>query len=263
MLKNKKIKKFDFSDLRLAATGGDGMTLEIEDQMNAFFKRHNSEAIMINGYGMTELCSTATTNYSFAVKRGSIGIPMPMNLVKIVKNGTYEEQKYNEIGELCIYSPCPMIGYYKKSKETNELIKVHPDGLQWIHSGDLGYIDEDGFVFITGRIKRIILTSYTEIPSKIFPDRIEKIIMQHSQVFQCCVVSISHPKYQFVTKAYIVLKEGNRGKEAAILEEIKRLCVDNLPEYSHPFSFSFKDSLPLTSVGKVDWRALEREGIQD
>lgn len=129
LLLNKKIKKSDFSNLRLAAAGGDGMTLEIEDQMNTFFKTHNSEAILINGYGMTELCSAAITNYSFAVKRGSIGIPMPINSIKIVKAGTYEEQKYNEIGEICIYSPCPMIGYYKKLKETNELIKVHPDGM--------------------------------------------------------------------------------------------------------------------------------------
>ena len=263
LLLSKKIKKSDFSNLRLAAAGGDGMTLEIEDQMNAFFKTHNSEAILINGYGMTELCSAAITNYSFAVKRGSIGIPMPINSVKIVKAGTYEEQKYNETGEICIYTPCPMIGYYKKLKETNELIKVHPDGLSWTHSGDLGYVDEDGFVFITGRIKRIILTSYTEIPSKIFPDRIEKVIMRHPQVFQCCVVSAPHPKYQFVTKAYIVLKKGNEEKEKVIQEEIKRLCTDNLPEYSIPFSYSFKESLPLTAVGKVDWKTLEKESAQE
>lgn len=257
LLLDRKIRKSDFSNLRLAASGGDGMTLEIEDQMNAFFKTHNSEAIMINGYGMTELCSAAITNYSFAVKRGSIGIPMPINSVKIVNPETHEEQKYNVIGEICIYSPCSMIGYYKKSKETDELIKVHSDGLRWLHSGDLGYIDEDGFVFITGRIKRIILTSYTEIPSKIFPDRIEKIIMQHPQVFQCCVVSDPHPKYRFVTKAYIVLKKGNREKEKVIQEEIEKLCIDNLPEYSVPFSYSFKETLPLTAVGKVDWRELE------
>lgn len=261
LLLDKKIKrdKTDFSELRLAAAGGDGMTVEIEDVMNTFFKTHNSKAVMINGYGMTELCSAAITNFSFAVRRGSIGIPMPVNIVKIVEPETEKELKYNEIGEICICSPCPMIGYYKNREATNELIRIHSDGLRWVHSGDLGYVDEDGFVFITGRMKRIILTSYTEIPSKIFPDRIEKVIMQHPDVFQCCVVSDPHPQYRFVTKAHIVLRKRNEKDKKEIEKEVRQICMDNLPEYSVPFSYYFRESLPLTAVGKVDWMALEKE----
>lgn len=259
LLQSRKMRKADLSNLRLAAAGGDGMTLEIEKKMNEFFKEHNSNAVMINGYGMTELCSTATTNYNFAHKENSIGIPMPFNLVKIVEQDTCKELKYGEIGEICIYSPYPMRGYYNNDEATKEILKMHNDGKCWVHSGDLGYVDDDGFVFITGRIKRIILTSYTEIPSKIFPDQIEKVIMTHPAVFQCCVVSDPHPKYRFVTKAYIVLYEEYCERADDIRTEIEQLCKRNLPDYSIPFSYCFKKALPLTAVGKVDYRALEKE----
>ena len=227
-------------------------------KLDAFLTSHHSKALIHNGYGMTEVCASAICAWDYAIREGSIGIPMPYNNVKIVEPETDRELGYGEIGEVCISSPSVMLGYYKNEGATNDLIRTHSDGCKWVHSGDLGYIDEDGFVFLTGRIRRIILTSYTEIPSKIFPDQIEKVILKHPAVFQCCVVSDPHPKYKFVTKAHIVLKDGFTNQEE-LKSQIESLCKENLPDYSIPFSYCFRSELPLTAVGKVDWRKLEEE----
>lgn len=259
LLTDKKAQNADLSFVRIAGAGGDGMTIEIEKQMNAFLKEHGSKAIMLNGYGLSELCSTATSCFDKASKLGSIGIPQPLTLAKIVEPESEQEKTYGEIGEICICSPSLMIGYYNNEEATKEMVKVHADGKKWVHTGDLGYMDEDGFAFLTGRIRRIILTSYTEIPSKIFPDRIEKVIMKHPAVFQCCVVSEPHPQYKAVTCAHIVLKPEFASNADCLREEINALCHENLPDYSCPFSFVFRDSLPLTAVGKVDYRSLEKE----
>lgn len=258
LLTSKKARRADFSFLRIAGAGGDGLTVELQNQLDDFLSSHNSKALIHNGYGMTEVCASAICAWDYAVREGSIGIPMPYNNVKIVEPETDNELGYGEIGEVCISSPSVMLGYYKNEQATNELIRKHSDNCKWVHSGDLGYIDEDGFVFLTGRIRRIILTSYTEIPSKIFPDQIEKVILKHPAVFQCCVVSDPHPKYKFVTKAHIVLRDGFTIQEE-IQTQIIKLCKENLPDYSIPFSFCFRDELPLTAVGKVDWRKLEEE----
>lgn len=259
LLTSKKAQKADFSFIRIAGAGGDGLTVELQNQLDEFLRTHGSNALIHNGYGMTEVCASAICAWDYAVREGSIGIPMPYNNVKIVEPETESELTYGEIGEVCISSPSTMLGYYKNDEATNDLIKIHSDNHKWVHSGDLGYVDEDGFVFLTGRIRRIILTSYTEIPSKIFPDQIEKVIMKHPAVFQCCVVSDPHPKYKFVTKAHIVLNKEFAEKETIVQNEIEQLCRDNLPEYSVPFSYCFKQELPLTAVGKVDWRKLEEE----
>lgn len=258
LLTNKKAQKADFSYLRLAGAGGDGLSVELEQSLNSFLNSHGSAAKILNGYGMTEVAAAAADSVR-AIKSGTVGIPYVKNVFKAVKPDSTEELPYNEVGEICIHSPSLMLGYYNNEQATNELVKVHADGKKWVHTGDLGYIDEDGFITITGRIRRIILTSYTEIPSKIFPDRIEKVLMQHSAVFQCCVVSEPHPQYKAVTRAHIVLKPEYKGQEDILEKEINDLCHKNLPDYSCPFSYCFRQSLPLTAVGKVDWRKLEEE----
>lgn len=260
LLSDKKARKADFSFIRIAGAGGDGMTVEIEEEMNAFLKAHGSKSVMLKGYGLSELCSTAVACFDKASKPGSVGIPQPLTLAKIVEPETEQEKRYGQIGEICICSPSLMLGYYRNNDATSEMVKEHADGRTWVHTGDLGYMDEDGFVFLTGRMRRIILTSYTEIPSKIFPDRIERVIMKHPAVFQCCVVSEPHPQYKAVTRAHIVPKPEYMGNYHELQEEINTLCHQNLPDYSCPFSYSFRESLPLTAVGKVDWIKLEEEG---
>lgn len=261
LLKDKNAQKRDFSNIRLAAAGGDGLTTDVQKKVTAFLEEHNSNAKLLNGYGMTELCSVAISNFDFAMKPGSIGIPMPKVIVKIVNPETLEEMKYGESGEICVRSSCEMLGYYKNKIATDDLIRIHGDNLKWLHTGDLGYVEEDGFVYMTGRIRRIILTTYTEIPAKIFPDEIEKIIQKHSAVESCCVVKVSHFKYGYVSAAYIVLNDKVKYDCEKIEEELRELCHKNLPEYACPFEYRFRQSLPLTTVGKVDWKRLEEESI--
>lgn len=258
-LQNEKMKGKDLSFLRIAGAGGDGMTPEIERDVNEFLDTHGSRARMLNGYGLTETCSNGISSFDGIIKSGSVGIPFPKVIVKVVNPDTYEELTYNQEGEVCINTDCMMNEYYKNAEATKDIIRTHNDGMKWVHTGDLGHIDEDGFVFLTGRMRRIILTSYTAIPSKIFPDRIESVIMEHPAVFQCCVISIPHEKYAHVTEAHIVLKNEYKDSAGLILKEIQEKCKDELPDYSVPFSYKYKESLPLTAVGKVDWRLLEEE----
>lgn len=257
LLSSDKLKNADLSCIKLAAAGGDGMTLELENKLNDFLEQHGSTAKILNGYGLTEVCSASVASAMYARKLGSVGQPYIHNQLKIVEPNTTTELKYDQQGEICINTPCMMLGYYKNEKATADMVKVHPDGLKWVHTGDLGHIDEDGFLFVTGRIRRIILTSYTEIPSKIFPDYIEEVISRHPSVKQCCVISEPHPKYEKVAGSYIVLASGQATDNMSVEEEIKQLCKNELPEYSRPFFYHFVDELPLTPVGKVDYRRLE------
>lgn len=257
LLSSNKLENADLSHIKLAAAGGDGMTLELENMLNDFLEQHGSDAKILNGYGLTEVCSASVASAMYARKLGSVGQPYIHNQIKIVEPNTTNELKYNQQGEVCINSPCMMLGYYKNEDATAEMIKVHPDGLKWVHTGDLGHIDEDGFLFLTGRIRRIILTSYTEIPSKIFPDYIEEVISRHPSVKQCCVISEPHPMYEKVAGAYIVLASKQGTDKQFVEEQIKQLCENELPEYSRPFFYHFVDALPLTPVGKVDYRRLE------
>lgn len=257
LLSSGKLENADLSHIKLAAAGGDGMTLELENKLNDFLQKHGSDAKILNGYGLTEVCSASVASAMYARKLGSVGQPYIHNQIKIVEPNTTKELKYNQQGEICINSPCMMLGYYRNEKATADMVKVHPDGLKWVHTGDLGHIDEDGFLFLTGRIRRIILTSYTEIPSKIFPDYIEEVISRHPSVKQCCVISEPHPKYEKVAGAYIVLTFKQEADKQFVEGEIKQLCEKELPEYSRPFFYHFVDALPLTPVGKVDYRRLE------
>ena len=151
-----------------------------------------------------------------------------------------------------------MLEYLNNPVATQELIHIHEDGMKWLHTGDLGYVDEDGVVYIVGRIKRIILTEYKGFPSKIFPNNVEKEINKHEAVDNSCVVSMNKSESCIKLKAYVLLKNDCETDRRQIEEELKQLCKETLPEYSLPFRYEFVDSFPLTPVGKVDYKALER-----
>ena len=247
------------SFLEVVASGGDSLCPSNEQSLNEFFANHNSSARVSQGWGCTELGSSAVVNFGNISLVGSIGIPMSQIICKIVDPATLEEQKYGAEGEICVTGPSLMIGYYNNQKQTDEMIKIHSDGMRWLHTGDLGYIDENGFIFLKGRLKRIMITKGADgIPTKLFPDRIERAILLHQNVNQCCVVGIPDEDRVNIPKAVIILTD-KKVNQHIIEEEISTICRRELPSYMQPEIIKFVDNFPRTSANKVDYRKLAEE----
>lgn len=253
LTQNNNIKNFDLSFLKMAICGGDMLPKKLEDRVNAYFEEHNSKAKITQGYGMTEALAAVCLGISDINKSGSIGIPLPGNNIKIINPSTRKTNPYNVVGEICINTKALMMGYLNNEAETNQALQIHDDGHVWLHSGDLGYMDEDGFIFCKGRIKRMIITSGYNV----YPSHIEEVIQSHPAVLQCTVVGVPHPYKQEVPKAFIVLKDGYL--PLFVKNEIKEHCKKNLAKYMVPKDFVFRKKLPKTKLGKVDFKKLQSD----
>ncbi|MBR6690721.1 MAG: AMP-binding protein [Bacilli bacterium] len=253
LIKNDNIKNLDLSFLKMAICGGDMLPKILEDKVNNYFKEHNSTAKITQGYGMTEALAAVCLGIADINKSGSIGIPLPGNNIKIINPSTRKTNPYNVVGEICINTKALMMGYLNNETETNQALQIHDDGHVWLHSGDLGYMDEDGFIFCKGRIKRMIITSGYNV----YPSHIEEVIQSHPAVLQCTVVGVPHPYKQEVPKAFIVLKEGYFS--LFVKNEIKEYCKKNLAKYMVPKEFIFRKKLPKTKLGKVDFKKLQSD----
>ena len=253
LLNNNKLENFDLSFLRCAISGGDSLSVSLRERFNKFLKEHNSDIQIREGYGMTESVTASCLTPVNYYREGSVGIPYPDTYYKIVKPNTIEELPYNEEGEITVSGPSVMKGYLKEKEETDKTLKKHKDGLIWLHTGDIGYMDEDGFVYFKQRLKRVIMSSgYC-----IYPQYIENIIDSHKDVLTSCVIGMDHPYKVQVAKVYIVLKKGIE-KSDKLLNEIKKYCEKDLAKYSWPYEYEFIDELPKTLVGKVAYKELEK-----
>ena len=259
MAADPKLQKKDLSFIRNYAAGGDAISLGAEKTVNEFLKAHNVEYPMAKGYGMTEVSSAATVAAGKVNKPGSVGIPMVNTLISAFEPGTEKELPIGQRGELCISGPGMMKGYYNKPDETAMILRTHADGRVWVHTGDLGYLDEDGFVYLDSRIKRLIIR---HDGFKVFPSMIENVVSQHPAVHQCSVVGCADKDHvqgrlPFV---YIVLNPAAAGvKKKQIVKELRQMCMEELPEYVQPVAYKFIAEMPMTPVGKFDYRKLEEE----
>lgn len=258
LINSNNVKNLDLSNLKYVISGGDTLPKTLEDDVNRYLIKHNADTIITQGYGLTEALSAICLGTKKINKSGSIGIPMPGNYIKIINPATRERCKYNEVGEICIHNKALMLGYLNNETETNEALQMHDDGHIWLHTGDLGYMDEDGFTFYKGRSKRMIICSGYNV----YPSHIESVIESHPAVLQCSVVGMPHPYKKEVPKAFIVLKSGFHG--LFIKNEIKEFCKKNLEHHMVPYKFIYRKSLPKTKIGKVDFRKLmEDDGVDD
>lgn len=250
---NTKNDHLDLSQLKYIISGGDSLSPSLERRINVYLQNHKAKITISQGYGMTESLAAVALAYGEANKPGSIGIPFPGNYIKIVKPGTQEEVPYGEDGEICINGPTVMLGYLDNEKETNEMLQIHKDGLVWLHTGDMGMMDEDGVIFYKQRIKRMIISSGYNI----YPAYVEQVIEEHPAVLKCTVIGIPHPYKIEVPKAYIVLKNGY--SPLTVRKSIKEHCKKNLASYAIPYDFEYRKSLPKTLIGKVDFKKLQEE----
>ena len=239
------------------AGGGESMTPQQEEKVNTYLAKHGSSAKYITGYGMTEFAATVTTGLNNVYRKNTLGIPLCKTIVKVVDTETGQELSYDEVGELCFHTPSQMKEYYQNPKETAETVRQHEDGMKWVHTGDLGWVDQDGFVHFKGRMKRIYMTQGEDgTLYKVFPARTEMVLMELGNVKKCAVTVRMEGKLVKEQIAYLVLDK--KVEKENVLKTVRTHCRKMLPSHSIPGKYIILDEIPLTQSGKTDYRALEK-----
>lgn len=254
LMHNKYMENVDLSFIKYIVSGGDSLIPAKQEALNEFLKNHNCFQRIIQGYGMTETTGPVTFALPGTDELGSVGIPLPGNKIKIIDNLTKEEVKYGVTGEILISGPIVMSGYLDNEVETNQILELDENNEIWVHTGDLGYMNEKGILFFAQRLKRMLIVSGYNV----YPSHIEDVIMNHPAVLNCGVIGEPHPYKQQVPKAFIVLKS-DVTLDGKLKKDIKDYCEKNLSHYMVPAKFEFRKSLPKTMIGKVNYRELESE----
>lgn len=247
----------DLTNAGYLVSGGEKIEQKREQKINNGFLENGSKFNLKKGYGLTEATAGTTLSDDYSNRLGSIGIPLVCNDFKVVKPGTEEELGYYEKGEFCISGPTVMKCYYNDEEETKKTLRKHSDGKIWLHTGDMGYMDESGLLYYTDRLTRM----YTSGGFNVYPPHIEEVILKLDEIESCAVVPMKHPSKNIkVPKVYIIMKKGYEFNED-LLNKIKNICSLNLDLYHQPFSIESIDSFPITNlgenIGKVDYKKLE------
>ena len=256
IMHSKDLWDMDLSFLKTTGCGGDTMNPGLEERFNKFMKEKGGLYNLSQGYGLSEMTGAATCCYSHVYKDDSSGIPLFCNSVGIFDPETGEELDYGKEGEVCLTGRGMMLGYHNNPEETDKIIRTHADGTKWIHSGDIGYMDEDGFLYIRGRIKQIIIKFDGH---KVFPVQIEGIINRHKAVAACTVVGIQDPDHAqgSVPLGVVELKKDIPAEQKeTIRKEILQMCDELLEERGKPSDVTFIDEMLHTALAKHDYRAL-------
>ena len=244
----------DLSCLKGVFSGGDSLSVELKKKFDRFLSDHNASVQIREGYGTTECVTASCLTPTHKAKEGSIGLPFPDTYYKIVRPGTDEELPYGEEGEILLAGPTVMKEYIKHPEETAKTLQKHSDGLTWVYTGDLGSMDDEGFIYFKGRIKRMIVSSGYNI----YPSQLENIIDAHEKVHMSCVIGVPDPYKMQKVKAFVMLKEGVPATDET-KTELLGYCRKNIAKYSMPYDIEFRETLPKTLVGKVAYRILEEE----
>lgn len=254
LLRNNRLKGVDFSNAKGIFAGGDTLPYDIKMRFDEALKSRGATVTLREGFGLTECVTASALTPSKEYRKGSVGIPYSDTFYKIVTPGTTEEVPANTNGEICISGPSVMNGYLDNEEETAKVLKTHSDGRVWLHTGDLGAMDEDGFIYFKSRIKRMIKCSGYSI----YPSQIEEVINSHEAVALSCVIGVRDDYKMNKIKAFIVLKN-DLSPTQDIKQSIEDYCKKNIARYSLPKEYEYRKGLPLTKVGKVAYTILEEE----
>ncbi len=255
--RNQEMDNVDLSCLMGVFSGGDSLSIELKKKLDKFLADHGATVRVREGYGTTE-CVTASclTPYN-KEKEGSIGLPYPDTYYMICNPGTTEQVPYGQDGEICLRGPSVMMGYINHEEENKSTLRLHEDGNVWLHTGDLGKMDEDGFIYFKQRIKRMIVTSGYNV----YPSQIENIIDAMDEVNMSCVIGVPDPyKIQKVT-AFVQLAPGFEPSDD-LKQRILAHCRERVAKYAMPYDIEFREQLPKTLVGKIAYTVLEKEEAQ-
>ena len=264
LTRSPELKGVDLSFAAMYISGGDTMNLSLEKRLNDWFMGNGSPYPFAQGYGMSEVTSAAAFSFHDVYREGSSGIPLLAVTLGVFEPGTANELPYGRQGEVCITGPTLMARYFRKPDETENVMRKHPDGRVWVHSGDIGWMDADGFVYIVGRIKHIIIRFDGH---KIFPIQIESMVARHEKIAECTVISIPDREHGFGDYPLVIAvpsKAAAGTDRIALREELMAYCNEKLEERGRPADIVFIDEMPLGSMGKVDhMRLKERFGQHD
>ena len=226
-------------NLRLCSSGGSSLPLEV---MKAFEAKFNVP--ILEGYGLSETSPVASFNVLERPRKpGSIGVALWGTEMKVVKVGTLEEAPVGEWGEIVIRGHNVMKGYYKKPEANAEAFKGG-----WFHTGDIAYMDDEGYFYIVDRIKDMIIRGGFNV----YPREIEEVLMTHPAVSLAAVVGVPDAKMGEEIKAYVILKPG----QTVTPEELVAFCKKDMADYKYPRQIEFRDTLPMTATGKILKREL-------
>ena len=244
LLNNDKFKSLDFSELKVAFGGG----MAVQDVVANKWKKVTG-CPLVEGYGLTETSPVVTINpLDGTNKVGTIGLPIPQTDIKFVDDKN-KEVPPGERGEICVGGPQVMEGYWKRENDTNEIIK---EG--WLYTGDIGVIDDDGFIKIVDRKKEMVLVSGFNV----FPNEVEHVISSHPKVLEVGVIGVPDKKTSEAVKAVIVKKD-----DSLTEDEIKAYCKEKLTNYKCPKHIGFTDELPKSNVGKILRRIIKEKDLEE
>ena len=254
LLRLPSMDKADLGSLKGVFSGGDSLSVELKKKFDRFLYDHNAKIQIREGFGLTECVTASCLTPPHMAKEGSIGLPFPDTYYKIVEPGTDKELPYGEEGEILIAGPTVMMEYIKHPEETAQTLRKHADGLTWMYTGDLGMMDDEGFIYFRGRAKRMIISSGYNI----YPGQLENILDAHEFVHMSCVIGVPDPYKMHKVKAFVMLKPGIP-ESPETKEAIMAYCRKNIAKYAMPYDIEFRRELPKTLVGKVAYRILEEE----
>ena len=246
----------DLSCLKGVFSGGDSLSVELKKKFDKFLYDHHATIQVREGYGTTETVTACCLTPPHMFKEGSIGLPFPDTYIKIVEPGTDRELPYGEEGEILLAGPTVMKEYMNHPEETAQALRRHADGLTWVYTGDLGTMDDQGFIYFKGRAKRMIISSGYNV----YPGQIENILDAHDYVQMSCVIGVPDSYKMQKVKAFVKLSpdvEPNAKTKAELMD----YCRKNIAKYAMPYDIEFRDDMPKTLVGKVAYRVLEEEEL--
>ena len=249
-----ELEGFDMSFLIGMFSGGDSLSKELKHKIDIFLKEHNAGIQVREGYGLTECVTASCLTPKNTYKEGSIGLPFADTVYAIVRPDTDEVVPNGKEGEIIMRGPSVMKGYLNNEDETNKALRKLADGNIWLYTGDLGKMDDDGYVYFSQRIKRMIITNGYNV----YPGQIENVIDGCEEVAYSCVIGVKDPRRIKRVRAYIVLNEGYEPTEETKMSIMEQIAV-HIASYALPKEIIFKESMPKTLVGKVSYRALEEE----
>lgn len=248
------LAQVDLSCLRAAFSGADTLPRPVKERFEQLVQARGGKVKLLEGYGLTEAVTAIMATPLGEYREGSIGIPFPDMLAKICRAGTTEPAEIGEEGEICVSGPAVMIGYLDDPQATAEALKRHADDRIWLHTGDFGKMDAEGFFYFTVRLKRMIKSSGFNV----YPAQVEAVLYEHPMVAEACVIGVPDAAQVERVKACIVLKDpalANTATEQMLIE----YCRSRLIKWSCPREVEFRSDLPKTRVGKIDYKVLVQE----
>lgn len=238
----KELHKYKLTSLKYCISGGAPLPVEVKKRFEEL-----TGCVVVEGYGLSECAPVAACNPAKGMnKAGSIGLPLPGTIMEVLdKDDRVTILKTGEVGEICIRGAQVMRGYWQQLDETNNVLRAGR-----LHTGDIGYMDEEGYFFIVDRMKDMLISGGFNV----YPRQIEEALYAHPAVAECAVIGLKHESRGEVPKAFVVLKENTSANAAEFMEFLK----DKLPNYAVPRDYEFRESLPKTMVGKVDKKVLKK-----